>query len=74
MLSQCLKIAQKVAFNITSEVSYVYILSGSWLKMPKMVHLDEFWKLEACSQTVLPDVDRSLLIWQKLAESAKLKN
>ena len=25
---QCLKIAQKVAFNIASEASYVYILSG----------------------------------------------
>ena len=27
-LSQCLKIVQKVAFNNTSEASYVYILSG----------------------------------------------
>ena len=26
--SQCLKIAQKVAFNIASVASYVYILSG----------------------------------------------
>ena len=29
--SQCLKIAQKVAFNIASEASYVYILSGQKL-------------------------------------------
>ena len=26
--TQCLKIIEKVAFNITSEASYVYILSG----------------------------------------------
>ena len=26
--AQCLKITQKVAFNIASEASYVYILSG----------------------------------------------
>ena len=26
--TQCLKFAQKVAFNIASEASYVYILSG----------------------------------------------
>ena len=39
---QCLKIAQKVAFNIASEASYVYIS----LKMPKIVSLASFWKLE----------------------------
>ena len=26
--SQCLKITEKVAFNIASEASYIYILSG----------------------------------------------
>ena len=26
--AQCLKITQKVAFNIASEASYIYILSG----------------------------------------------
>ena len=45
MLSQCLKIAQKVAFNIASEASYVYILSGQKLiKRPKIVHFGEFLK------------------------------
>ena len=29
--SQCLKITEKVAFNIASEASYVYILSGQKL-------------------------------------------
>ena len=35
--SQCLKITEKVSFNIASEASYVYILSV-------MVHFGEFLK------------------------------
>ena len=31
-----------------------------------------FWKPEACNQTVLPDM--SILIGQKLVESAKIQN
>ena len=62
----CLKITEKVAFNIASEASYVYILSG---QKPKMVNLASFWKPEACGQ-VLPD--RSLLKGQKLVENAKI--
>ena len=52
-----LKITEKVSFSITSEASYVYILSGQKLiKNAKIVHLGVFWKLEACGgQTVLPD-------------------
>ena len=58
------KITEKVAFNIASEASYIYILSGQKLiKMPKMVNLASFWKSEAYGQTVLPD--RSVLIVQK---------
>ena len=37
-----------------------------------MVHFGEFWKPEACGQTVLPD--RSILIGQKLVENAKIEN
>ena len=33
VLAQCLKITEKVAFNIASEASYVYILRGQ--KFPK---------------------------------------
>ena len=34
--TQCLKITEKVAFNIASEASYVYILSGQkFIKLPK---------------------------------------
>ena len=54
--SQCLKITEKVSFNIESEASYVYLLTGQKLiKMPKMDHFVEFLKSEAtvkqCYQT-----------------------
>ena len=54
---QCLKIAQKVAFNIASEASYVYILSGQKLikNAKKWSILTSFWKPKACGQTVLPE-------------------
>ena len=71
---QCLKIAQKVAFNIASEASYVYILSGQkFIKSAKNgPFLRLFWKLEACGETVLPD--RSILIGQKIGGNVKIKN
>ena len=65
-LTPCLKIAEKVSFNIASEASYVYILSGQ-----KWSILARFWRLEACGQTVLPD--RSILVGQKLVENAKIQ-
>ena len=40
--AQCLKITEKVSFNIASEASYVY---KSSLKIPKMVHFDDFLKI-----------------------------
>ena len=36
-----------------------------------MENFGEFWKPEACDQTVLPD--RSVLIEQKLVENAKIQ-
>ena len=56
-MPQCFKIVQKVAFNIASEASYVYILSGQELtKHAKNGHFcATFWKPFACGQTVLPD-------------------
>ena len=71
--ARCLKITEKVSFNIASEASYVYILSGQKLiKNAKNGPIcASFWKPEACGQTVLPD--RSLLIGQKLAENAKIR-
>ena len=38
---QCLKIAQKVAFNITSEASYAWILNGQ--KFIKNAKNGSFW-------------------------------
>ena len=59
--SQCLKITEKVAFNIASEASNVYILSGQ--KLNKNAKNGPFWRLfknlKLGGQTVLPD--RSLL-------------
>ena len=40
--SRCLKITQKVSFNIASEASYVYILSGQ--KFIKNAKNGEFWR------------------------------
>ena len=42
--TQCLKITEKVAFNITREATPVYILSGE--KITKMVILASFDKLK----------------------------
>ena len=50
VLSRCLKITEKVSFNIASEASYLYIL----LKMPKIVYFGEFlktWSLRSNSVT-----------------------
>ena len=42
---RCLKITEKVSFNIASEASYVYIMSGQkFIKMPKMVNFGEFFE------------------------------
>ena len=52
-LAQCLKITEKVTFNIASEASYVYFLSGQTLI--KNAKDGQFWKPEVCSQTALPE-------------------
>ena len=71
---RCLKITEKASFNIASEASYVYILSGQKLieKCQKWSILASFWKPEVSGQTVLPD--RSLLIEQKMVKNAKIQN
>ena len=70
---RCFKITEKVSFNIASEASYSYILSGQkFIKNAKKCSiLASFWKPEACGQTVLPD--RSVLIGQKLVENGKIQ-
>ena len=67
MASRCLKITEKVFFNIASEANYVYNLSGH--KLMKNAKNGTF---EACGQIVLPD--RSVLIGQKSVEIPKSKN
>ena len=71
--SRCLKITEKVSFNIASEASYVYLLSGQKLikNAKKGSILASFWKPESCGQTVLPD--RSILIGQKMVENVKIQ-
>ena len=41
--SRCLKITEKVSFNIASEASYVYILSGQ--KLIKNAKNGPFWRV-----------------------------
>ena len=69
-----MKITEKVSFNIASEASYVYILSGQ--KLIKNAKngpiLASFCKPEAFGQTVLPE--RSVLIGQKLVENVQFSN
>ena len=67
--SQCLKISEKVAFNIKSEASYVYILRQKFIKNAKN---GPFWRVfenlkiavKQCYQT------DHLKKGQKLAENA----
>ena len=48
-LGRCLKITEKVSFNIASEASYLYILSGQKLiknaKIGQLVQVFEYLKL-----------------------------
>ena len=65
-LIRCLKTIGKVSLNIASAQKII-----KTTKMVHFGHFGEFLKIEACSQTVLPD--RSLLIGPKLVENAKIK-
>ena len=66
------KSQEKVSFNIASEASYIYILSGQKFINNAKISPLVFLKLEACGQTVLPD--RSLLIDKNWWKMSKLKN
>ena len=43
MGARCLKITEKVSFNIASEASYVYILSGQ--KIIKNTQKESIWRV-----------------------------
>ena len=70
--ARCLKITEKVSFNIASEASYVYILSGQ--KLIKNAKNGPFWwvfenlklAVKQCYQT------GQILIGQKLVENVKI--
>ena len=70
-VAMCLKITEKVSFNIAVEASYVYVLSNG--KCQKWSILASFWKPEAFGQTVLPDRSISNSIRQKLAKNIKIQ-
>ena len=69
--ARCLKITEKVSFNIASEANYVLTRQKFSKNAKNWSILASFWKPEACGQTVLPD--RSILIGQKLVENAKIE-
>ena len=60
-MPQCLKIAEKIAFNIASAASYVYILDEQ--KFIKNAKNSQSWRIFKYL-TVLPDM--SVLIGQKI--------
>ena len=63
--SQCLKITEKVSFNIGSLASYVYILSGkSSLKMPKKGDFLKAWNLRSSSVTRQVNFNRQKKWWK----------
>ena len=73
-IPQCLKITENVSFYIASEASNIYIFSAQKLtkSAKKWFILASFCRTKVSGQTVLPD--RSILIGQKLVESAKIQN
>ena len=68
-----LKSTGKVTFNIASEASYLYILSGQ--KFTKNATNGQFWRdfetLKLAVKTVLPD--KSVLVGQKFVENAQIE-
>ena len=75
-ISRCLKITEKVSFNIVSEASYVYILSAQ--KLIKTAKYGPFWRdfdnlklaVKQCYQTCQFLFDKN---WQENAEIQKFK-
>ena len=71
--SRCLKITEKVSFNIASEASYVYNLSGQ--KLIKNAKNGPFWRVFKDLKLAVKQCyqKRSVLIGQKLVENAKIQ-
>ena len=66
--SRCLKITEKVSINITSEASYVYILSGQ--KLIENAKNGPFWRI---FENLKLAVKQCYQIGQKLVENAKIE-
>ena len=66
-----MKITKNVSFNIASEASYVYILSGQ--KFIQNAKNGRFWQVfgKTCGQIVLPD--RSLLKDKNWCKTPKIQ-
>ena len=73
MKAQCLKITEKVAFNIASQASYVYILSGQ--KFIKNAKNGPSWRLFVNLKLAVKQFYQTgkFLIGQKLVENAKIQ-
>ena len=72
--TRCLKIAEKVSFNIASEASYVYILSGQ--KLIKNAKNGPFWRVFKNLKLAVKQSYQTgqFFIGQKLVENAKSDN
>ena len=64
--THCVKITEKVSFNIVSEAA---TFTFEWMKNAKNGPIWQVLKPTACSLTELPD--GSVIIGQKLVENAK---
>ena len=70
--AQCLKITEKVSFNIASEASYVYILSGQ--KLIKNAKNGQFWRVfEKLKLAVKQCYQTGQFNRTKLVENAKIQ-
>ena len=69
--SRCLKITENVSFNIASEASYVYILSGQkFIKNAKNSQFGDIFEKLKWSNSVTRKV---ILIRQKMLENANIQ-
>ena len=69
MTARCLKITEKVSFNLASEATYVYILSGQ--KLIKNAKKCSIWRV---FKNVKPEVKQCYqMIGQKLSKNAKIQ-
>ena len=69
--SRCLKITEKVSFNITIEASYVFILSEE--KFVENANKKSIWRVFEKLTLAVKQYYQSILMGQKLVENAKIQ-